>query len=120
LLQDQNDNINSQKNLLIQRKQFNEPDKLRKPGKNQQNLRSKSNKSKDSSTNKNNKELMRHLQKKMKENLDKDKSRKQKKTKEISFGESRKGIRKNGFLEELEKLNSKLERRTFFDKKWIS
>jgi hypothetical protein len=65
-----------QKNLLTRKKkQFKEPDKLRKSRRNQ-NLRIKEQESNDSINKQNNKK-MRQFAEKMKENLDKDKSSKE-------------------------------------------
>jgi hypothetical protein len=123
LIQDQNDNINSlKKSLNSQEKQFNELDKLRKLGKESESLEFKEQQKVTDFINKQKQqeELMKQFAEKMKNNLDKEKSDKKDQTKEIlkeRLDKVDKEFEKNKkLLEELEKLNSKLEKEELFEK----
>jgi hypothetical protein len=123
LLQEQSDNINSlKKSLNSQEKQFNELDKLRKLGKETESLEFKEQQKVNDFINKQKQQeqLMKQFAEKMKENLDKERSDKKDETKEIlkdRLEKVDKEFDKNKkLLEELEKLNSKLEKEELFEK----
>ncbi len=123
LLQQQNDNINSmEKSLKTQDKQLNEMEKLQKMGKEKDNLEFKEQQKVEDFLNKQKQqdELMKNFAEKMKENLDKVKTEKKDEVKELlkdRLDKVEKDLEKNNkLLEELQKLNEKLQKEELFDK----
>ena len=123
LLQQQNDNINAmEKSLKTQDKQLNEMEKLQKMGKEKDNLEFKEQQKVEDFLNKQNQqdELMKNFAEKMKENLDKVKTEKKDEVKELlkdRLDKVEKDLEKNNkLLEELQKLNEKLQKEELFDK----
>ena len=123
LLQQQNDNINAmEKSLKTQDKQLNEMEKLQKMGKEKDNLEFKEQQKVEDFLNKQKQqdELMKNFAEKMKENLDKVKTEKKDEVKELlkdRLDKVEKDLEKNNkLLEELQKLNEKLQKEELFDK----
>ncbi len=123
LLQQQNDNINAmEKSLKTQDKQLNEMEKLQKMGKEKDNLEFKEQQKIEDFLNKQKQqdELMKNFAEKMKENLDKVKTEKKDEVKELlkdRLDKVEKDLEKNNkLLEELQKLNEKLQKEELFDK----
>jgi hypothetical protein len=123
LLQQQNDNINAmEKSLKTQDKQLNEMEKLQKMGKEKDNLEFKEQQKVEDFLNKQKQqdELMKNFAEKMKENLDKVKTDKKDEVKELlkdRLDKVEKDLEKNNkLLEELQKLNEKLQKEELFDK----
>jgi len=123
LLQQQNDNINAmQKSLKAQDKQLNEMDKLQKMGKEKDNLEFKEQQKVEDFLNKQKQqdELMKNFAEKMKENLEKVKTEKKDEVKELlkdRLEKVEKDLEKNNkLLDELQKLNEKLQKEELFDK----
>lgn len=123
LLQQQNDNINSmEKSLKTQDKQLNEMEKLQKMGKEKDNLEFKEQQKVEDFLNKQKQqdELMKNFAEKMKENLDKVKTEKKDEVKELlkdRLEKVEKDLDKNNkLLDELQKLNEKLQKEELFEK----
>jgi hypothetical protein len=123
LLQQQNDNITSmEKSLKTQDKQLNEMDKLQKMGKEKDNLEFKEQQKVEDFLNKQKQqdELMKNFAEKMKENLDKVKTEKKDEVKELlkdRLDKVEKDLEKNNkLLEELQRLNDKLQKEELFEK----
>jgi hypothetical protein len=123
LLQQQNDNITSmEKSLKTQDKQLNEMDKLQKMGKEKDNLEFKEQQKVEDFLNKQKQqdELMKNFAEKMKENLDKVKTEKKDEVKELlkdRLDKVEKDLEKNNkLLEELQRLNEKLQKEELFEK----
>ena len=123
VLQQQNDNINSlEKSLKTQDKQLNEMEKLQKMGKEKDNLEFKEQQKVNDFLDKQKKqdEMMKNFAEKMKDNLDKVKTEKKDEVKELlkdRFDKVDKDLEKNKkLLEELQKLNEKLEKDELFEK----
>lgn len=123
LLQQQNDNINSlEKSLKTQEKQLNEMDKLQKMGKEKESLEYREQQKVNDfiQRQKQQDELMKEFAEKMKENLDKEKSEKKDEMKELlkeRLDKVDKDFEKNQkLLEELEKLNEKIQKEELFEK----
>jgi hypothetical protein len=123
ILKEQNDNINSlSKSLKAQDKQLSEMDKLKKMGKEKDNLEYKDQQKVNDfiQRQKQQDELMKEFSEKMKDNLEKFKSDKKDEKKELleeRLEKSQKELEKNQkLLEELEKLNEKISKEELFDK----
>ena len=123
LLQQQNENINSlEKSLKSQEKQFNEMDKLQKMSKEKESLEFKEQQKVNDFIQRQKKqdEMMKEFSEKMKDNLDKVKSDKKDETKAVlkeRLNKIDKEFEKNKkLLEELEKLNEKIQKEALFEK----
>ncbi|MDD2820089.1 MAG: hypothetical protein PHW29_02380 [Flavobacterium sp.] len=123
LLQQQNDNINSlEKSLKNQDKQFSEIDKLRKTGKEKENLEFKDQQKVNDFINrqKQQDDLMKEFADKMKNNLDKTKTDKKDETKDLlenRLEKAKKDLDNNQkLLDELQQLNDKISNEDLQDK----
>lgn len=123
ILKEQNDNINSlSKSLKAQDKQLSEMDKLKKMGKEKDNLEYKDQQKVNDfiQRQKQQDELMKEFSEKMKDNLEKFKSDKKDEKKELleeRLEKSKEELEKNQkLLEELQKLNEKISKEELFDK----
>lgn len=123
MLKQQNDNINSlAKSLKSQEKQLSEMDKLKKMGKEKDNLEYKDQQKVNDfiQRQKQQDEMMKEFSEKMKDNLEKFKSDKNDEKKELlqeRLEKSQKELEKNQkLLDELQKLNEKISKDELFDK----
>jgi hypothetical protein len=123
ILKQQNDNINSlAKSLKTQDKQLSEMDKLKKMGKEKDNLEYKDQQKVNDfiQRQKQQDEMMKEFSEKMKENLEQFKSDKKDEKKELlqeRLEKSQKELEKNQkLLDELQKLNEKISKEELFDK----
>ena len=123
ILKQQNDNINSlSKSLKAQDKQLLEMDKLKKMGKEKDNLEYKDQQKVNDfiQRQKQQDEMMKEFSEKMKDNLEKFKSDKNDDKKELlqeRLEKSQKELEKNQkLLDELQKLNEKISKEELFDK----
>jgi hypothetical protein len=123
ILQQQNDNINSlAKSLKAQDKQLSEMDKLKKMGKEKDNLEYKDQQKVNDflQRQKQQDELMKEFSEKMKENLEQYKTDKKDEKKELleeRLEKTQKELEKNQkLLEELQKLNEKISKEELFEK----
>lgn len=123
ILQQQNDNINSlAKSLKAQDKQLSEMDKLKKMGKEKDNLEYKDQQKVNDflQRQKQQDELMKEFSEKMKENLEQYKTDKKDEKKELleeRLEKTQKELEKSQkLLEELQKLNEKISKEELFEK----